>query len=280
MHAYWLSLARGPHGVRADGPDLKWSYTGSPVLNRVSGARFGARDADARIAAVVQRFRAWDAGIAWLTGPSTRPPDLGRRLEARGFAYAGAWTGMALDLAGSGPPGAPPAGLTIRAADEGAARRAWLDVIDAAFRLPPAARDVFHRLPGDPESDGDAVWHRYVGFLDGRPVASATLVGAAGTAGVYLVGTLPGARRRGLATALTRHVLAEARARGDTMAVLQATQTGRGLYRRLGFVEYGVIDVYRWTPPGQGHRRWLNDPGRLARLARLARLGGLGRRRP
>jgi ribosomal protein S18 acetylase RimI-like enzyme len=274
MCAYWLSLAQGPPAARSDGRDLKWAYTGYPVLNRVTGAQFEEGETDARIAEVLQRFRAWGAGVTWLTGPSTRPPDLGQRLERHGFSYQGAWTGMALDLSGAATPDSRPSGLTVGPADGGAARRVWLEVIGTAFGLPPAARGVFDRLPsGDEgaEGPGGALWRRYVGFLDGRPVSAGALVGAAGAAGVYLVGTVPGARQRGFATALTRHVLAEARALGYSLAVLQATDEGRGLYRKLGFVAYGVIGVYRWTPA----HRW-----GLRRLVRLVRAGPSGLRWP
>jgi ribosomal protein S18 acetylase RimI-like enzyme len=265
MCTYWLSLAQGPAAERWDGSDLKWAYTGSPVLNRVAGAQLDEDQTDARIAEVLQRFRGWGAGVTWLTGPSTRPPDLGQRLLRQGFSHQDTWTGMALDLSAAATPDSGPPGLTVGPADGGAARRVWLDVVGTAFRLPPAARGVFGRLPsraGATEGPDGALWRRYLGFLDGRPVSAAALVGAAGAAGVYLVGTVPGARQRGFATALTHHVLAEARALGYDLAVLQATNEGRGLYRKLGFVEYGVIEVYRWTPP----QRW--GPRRFLRLVR------------
>src|SRR5437763_5907469 len=51
-----------------------------------------------------------------------------------------------------------------------------------------------------------------VAWLDGEPVASALTFDLAGDCGIYNVATLPRVRRRGLASAITAHVLHEARA--------------------------------------------------------------------
>jgi ribosomal protein S18 acetylase RimI-like enzyme len=59
------------------------------------------------------------------------------------------------------------------------------------------------------------------------------------TAGIYLVATASTARSRGLATEVMRGLLLDARARGRSAAVLQATPLGYGVYRRLGFRDLG-----------------------------------------
>jgi ribosomal protein S18 acetylase RimI-like enzyme len=276
MFAYWLSLGGGDRGEIHDGPDLKWVYTGGPALNRVFGARLDEAQVDARVADVVARFGAWRAGVAWLVGPSTRPAGLVRRLAAHGFADAGSWTGMAFDLArascSDARPGGPP-GLVVREVADRQTCRSWLQIVGASFRLPGGAIDTFDRVAARLGFGDRAPWRRYVGFLDGRPVSTATLFTEAGVAGVYLVATVPGARRRGLGSVLTRHVVAEARASGHRLVVLQATQAGRELYRKIGFEAYCQIGVYRWAPAGGAGtlQRWA---GRLDALWRY-RLGGL-----
>jgi GNAT superfamily N-acetyltransferase len=91
-----------------------------------------------------------------------------------------------------------------------------------------------------------------VGRLGGRPVATATLLLAAGVAGVYFVLTVPAARRRGIGTAITLAALREARDLGYRTGVLGASGLGLPVYRRLGFEEYCRIAVYEWHPPGAG----------------------------
>ncbi|QRK11659.1 GNAT family N-acetyltransferase [Archangium violaceum] len=60
------------------------------------------------------------------------------------------------------------------------------------------------------------------------------------TAGIYLVATHPDAHRRGLGALVMRGLHADAYARGCTVAVLQATPMGHGLYRQLGYRELGA----------------------------------------
>jgi ribosomal protein S18 acetylase RimI-like enzyme len=271
MAAYWLALVPGQRGKRYTGPDLTWVYSGRRDFNRVVAAHLEAADADARIADVVRRFGGWGAHLTWLVGPSSRPSDLPQRLTRQGFVRAGEWTGMALDLTRPAPPpfgrSALPAGLEVRevATGDGDGLRLWMEVLRAAFRLPPPAWGTFRDLVTTPPAGGPGGWHRYVGLLAGRPVSTATLFTGAGAAGLYLVATVPGARRRGLAMALTRHALDEARERGHRLAVLQATPPARDLYRRTGFQECCTVGVYRWAPAGLlgAARSWLGGLPRL-----------------
>jgi len=57
--------------------------------------------------------------------------------------------------------------------------------------------------------------------------------------GVYWVGTVPAARRRGAADAVTRHVTRAAFEQGARMVTLQASAAGEPVYRRMGYREVG-----------------------------------------
>ncbi len=71
--------------------------------------------------------------------------------------------------------------------------------------------------------------------VDGEPVAAALGLPHEGDLGIYNVGTHDRARRRGLATALTAHLLAKGFDRGCTTATLQATPMAERTYARCGF---------------------------------------------
>jgi len=86
-----------------------------------------------------------------------------------------------------------------------------------------------------------------VAWIDGEPVSSALTFDFAGDCGLYNVGTLEHARRRGLATSLTAHVLYEARARGCASASLQSTLMAEGVYASVGFRDFGRFLEY--VPP-------------------------------
>ena len=75
-----------------------------------------------------------------------------------------------------------------------------------------------------------------------RPVAAAMGYLDRGVCEIIHVGTVPAARGRGLGAAVTTFVAAQAAERGVKHAVLQSTEMGRAVYRRLGFRE---IDRYQ-----------------------------------
>jgi GNAT superfamily N-acetyltransferase len=77
----------------------------------------------------------------------------------------------------------------------------------------------------------------YVARLDGRPACCLTLIRQGPDAGVFLVGTIPEARGRGLALRLLLHALHAARAAGASVSTLQSSRLGYPVYQRLGYVE-------------------------------------------
>jgi ribosomal protein S18 acetylase RimI-like enzyme len=83
--------------------------------------------------------------------------------------------------------------------------------------------------------------------LDGENVATAMAFDLDGDAGIYNVGTLEHARRRGLGTGLTALLLHDARARGCRTASLQSTPMAERLYASVGFRDLGRIHEY--VPP-------------------------------
>jgi ribosomal protein S18 acetylase RimI-like enzyme len=91
---------------------------------------------------------------------------------------------------------------------------------------------------------GLAAFHILVARLDGENVATGLAFDLDGDCGIYNVGTLEHARRRGLGTALTALMLHDALARGCTTASLQSTPVAERLYAAAGFRDLGRFLEY------------------------------------
>lgn len=95
-------------------------------------------------------------------------------------------------------------------------------------------------LAGADPADFDVVVARQAG----RAVSTAIAHDHDGDRGIYNVGTLAEARRRGLGSAVTLWLARRGRARGCGTASLQATPEAERLYARLGFRDLGRILEY------------------------------------
>ena len=90
---------------------------------------------------------------------------------------------------------------------------------------------------------GAGTWP-YMARVDGRAAAVLGIHDLAGDAGVFMVGTAPEARGRGLATALMQRALFDARERGCDISSLQATRMGAAVYARLGYRTHGRVNMW------------------------------------
>jgi len=119
--------------------------------------------------------------------------------------------------------------------------------------LAPATVAEHLRLIGVPPTllrgAGHDAFHILVGRLGGENVATALAFDAGGDRGVYNVGTLEHARRRGLGTALTALLVHDALERGCRTASLQSTAMAERVYAAVGFRDLGLILEHAPGPP-------------------------------
>lgn len=97
----------------------------------------------------------------------------------------------------------------------------------------------------EPERAWLGDYRGYVGLAAGKAVAIIAIVATPDALGVYSLSTLPECRRLGYGEALLRAAVAVERQRtGIRRVVLQSTDAGYSLYRRLGFREVAKFSVY------------------------------------
>ncbi len=247
--ASWRLFSRLPGAELHDSPDLLWIATAIPFapFNGVLRTRLLPEVVDSTITATLQHFTRRHVPMLWLVTPSTRPAELGQRLVAHGLVQVVDDPGMALDLHALPEVLPTPAGFTVAPVDDPAALQAW-----ASFADQPGVAEALVAWGNAIGFAAERELYHYLGYLEGRPVATASLVLGGGVAGLYSVMTVPEVQRRGIGALMTVVPLRMARARGYRVGVLQASTMGLPLYRRLGFQDYCRIAGYLWQGSDAG----------------------------
>jgi hypothetical protein len=233
-------------------PKLSWTITDIQfaMFNNILGARLTENEADSAIEAAIARGRVNNVPLLWFTGPSTTPADLGDRLVKHGFVKDEDAPGMAADLS-TFPELKLPEGLEIRPVNDAAVLAIWCDTAVKAYGMPPSVvphfLDWFSTFP----LNAQASLRHYVAFYRGQPAATASMLLAAGAAGLYNIATIPDLRGRGIGSAITLAPLRAALSEGFRISVLQSSADGFPVYSRLGFKQYCTIGSYVWAPPSK-----------------------------
>jgi ribosomal protein S18 acetylase RimI-like enzyme len=141
-------------------------------------------------------------------------------------------------------PSRPLPELECRAVSTPDLRTAFAGLTVSCFDIPFAvARAVY-----ETESAWQRAYRGYVGMVNGSAVSIVALVRAGGAMGVYSLGTMPAHRHKGYGEALLRAAITQERAAlGNVPAeplVLESTEAGYRLYRRLGFRDVTNFSVY------------------------------------
>lgn len=219
-----------------------------PLFNSVLDAQLSEANVEATVIGLLAPYVDRAVPMTWWTGPSTRPAGLPKVLERQGLASLASSACMSLDLDGFVPRARRIAGFRIERVWNRGLAEDWSRAVSVSFRFPSFAiapyTDAMIRFGFGP----DAPFEHWVGYLDGTPVASASLFRCAGVAGLYNVATLPSAQGRGIGRAMTEAPLREAQGEGFALAIVQASAAGYPLYVELGFEQDGSIDQYVWAP--------------------------------
>ena len=183
--------------------------------------------------------------FTWWTAPHLSPSDWGSILSKHNFAFSTETAGMAVDLHEMNGFMPQVDGLEIRPVEDEHSLRMWAKVFTRGYGLPPewecVAFDLWRKL------GLDLPMRNYIGTLNGEPVSTSSLFIGGGVAGVYCVSTLPGARGKGLGTALTVKPLRDAREMGYRIGVLHSSGTRNSIHKKLGGRHLCQIENYYLT---------------------------------
>ena len=248
LYSFFNFLNRSPIvDFYESGATYRWhTPVRHPWFNGVIASQPPGRDAELIIADTLTYFQQRSVDVfTWWPEPTLERDAWDRLLSAHGFLFTADTPGLAAELAALREPPQPPSGLVVQPVQDLAELKIWAHTFGAGYGLD---LDLTTSVSDLMASLGVALPLRhYLGWLDGKPVAASTLFLGAGVAGIYNVATLVEARGQGIGAQLTLLPLLEARRMGYLAGILQSSQMGFNVYRRLGFQHLVDMGHYYWT---------------------------------
>jgi GNAT superfamily N-acetyltransferase len=245
---YHYCLGRSPNVELSIGRYLTWLITNVPdhFMNLVVCTDLPSKGIDELIAGALAYFKSWNIKrLSWLAEEGVPATEIKKYLTAHGLTFDETFAvEMAADLM-TVPEDLPsPGDLKIIPVEDAKTLRTWIHVASIGFKVPQEFEKTWHDF--FVEAVFDPRFRTYLALLNGQPVGTSQLFLSAGVAGIYNVTCLPEARGQGIGAAITLAPLRDARAMDYRIGILQASERGYGVYRRLGFQDFGKLSVYLW----------------------------------
>jgi ribosomal protein S18 acetylase RimI-like enzyme len=243
---FLLQMGRAGGGHERSNSEVTWTAGGSPIGYHNAIVRFDSTPE--RAPTLVSDFHnelrtRGLPGSCHLT-PTMRPSNLAALLIDLGFEDGGDEPAMAADLTTIAD--VSPTELAITRVTTRDQLNAHRDVLAAGFGEGPKEADwvqgVFTHI------GYDADWSHFVGRVEGKAVATASMLLTPPAVGIYFVCTTPAHRRKGYGAAITQAAMLDAAQRGASHAVLGSSPMGQGIYEALGFKTVFAYRLLEWEP--------------------------------
>ena len=245
---YHYCLGRSPCVELSIGRYLTWFITNMPdhFMNLVVCTELPSEGADELVGNALSHFRSSNIKrLSWLAEECVSATEIRKSLVAHGLTFEKSFaTKMAVDLMPLRESTALPTGLKIIPVEDRKTLSKWIHVASIGFGVPEEFESTWYDF--FVEAVLDLPFRNYLALLNGQPVGTSQLFLSAGVAGIYNVTCVPEARGQGIGAAITVAPLLYARDVEYRIGILQASDLGYRVYRRLGFQDFGQLSVYLW----------------------------------
>lgn len=236
-------MLRGPNVQRSDQLILYTTGQPHPFGNAAVLARADDPTSAAQATSALAKCNAPSAIIL----PDAPAPVVADQLKSAGFVFAEHMPRMAMDLEHLKPSEIPEDHEFVRITTPAQSAQ-WVDAFAAGYELPRPVAALFapDAAPLDPSIDAPAQF--FAILKRGRMVSTSMVYMRDGVAGIYCISTAPQERGRGLGAFVTAQTLRVAGAQGYAVGILQASEAGHPIYRKLGFAEFGAMSLFVRIP--------------------------------
>ena len=160
-------------------------------------------------------------------------------MQDRDFRLISQAPGMVAPLLA--PPVRPIPLIECHPVNDRATREAFARITSESFDIPNSVAKAVY----EPERAWLGDYRGFVGSAAGKIIATVAVVAAGDALGIYSLATVAEYRRRGYGEALLRSAIAAERERtGLNTVILQSTEAGYSMYKRIGFREVTKFSVY------------------------------------
>jgi|GEM_PF-2104665 len=243
---FFLELGRLNKDEVLDIPEIKYIFTKN-WQSRIFMTNFSELNASKNIIHVISRIKELKIPVLWFVTPMSRPKNLKKILKDHGFTYQNNWRAMAIDLKTVSERFNVPEGMTIKEVLNLEDLKIWTDVLVKSFEFPIIVESYKKYFINAGLENLN--FHYYLGLFNDKPVSSSVLFKGDRAAGIFYIGTIPKARGKGLAKTMVYYILNKARNEGYDISILQASEMGYPLYKKVGFKEYYTTKIYKLENP-------------------------------
>lgn len=243
---FFVELGRLNKDEICDTSQIKYIFSKN-WQSRIFMANFNELNSSDKVRNIISRIKELNIPVLWFVTPMSRPKSLKKILNDYGFNYQNSWRAMAIDLKTVPEKFELPDCMQIKRALNLDEIKNWTDVLVESFQFPfivTSYKKYFINAGID-----DLNFNYYSGYLNGKAVVSSIFFKGKFAAGIFYIGTIPEVRGKGIAQAMVNYILNKAKKEGYMFCVLQASEMGYPLYKKIGFKEYYTTDIYRYKKP-------------------------------
>jgi predicted GNAT family acetyltransferase len=246
LGAFWSCYGRAEGCTLHADPAVTWFYAGIQfsLFNGVSIIDTDQNGVNRTFEDLQAKIATQGAPALWWISPLSKPDNIGSLLEQHGVEPVGEVPAMAINLEDlDGRLDSIP-GFTCQKVDGAEMQALWGRIAAIGNGCDEGVINAMEKTESTIDASRYRAQRRYIGYLDGEPVASTALVLDAGVAGIYAVATVPEARKKGIGRFLTVMPLLEAKEMGYRVGILQSSSAGYSIYQRIGFTEVFRYRLY------------------------------------